>query len=404
MTVLVVWLNEQTNDEAVSSVFSSQRPAKVSATTKQEKPVDAKVESVKPVAEPAKKPTSIFDKIKPATVTKPEAAKPAEKPAVDLSQDAEEKLQLHSNASPETVAGWKSIKEINKQLRSKASEVEAEAARVKAELAELRQRVPDPTEVDRLRKEHEAATKRLAELDLRSHPEFRRQYVEPKEKLAGEIATLLQDNAVEGVDLGAILNKPRADFAKSVSEVADRLNDFDRTAFMGSMREMYRIQQEEGQALSKAGELSASLQKRTQDQQRAAFEEVYKEGTSHLQPFEVAADAPTEERAAAEAYNKSLAGIRERAEQAAFGRLGEKDVAKIALKAATLDHFFEHAVPHIEREIGKRDELIASLQKELQGLKAQTPGNEFNGGTSTGGSNKLEEMGLEDAVKATFRR
>lgn len=332
--------------------------------------------------------------------TKPTApAKPADTtPAA--SDNPEDKINLGDKASGDTRKHFDSLKGITKTLRT---DIAARDARIKELEAKAASGTATPADYEKLKSEHKALSDRLAVVDLQSHPDFAKRFGEPKAKLIGGLNTVLADNKVDGVDLPSLLNKPRPEFAKTVSEIAAKLPAFEQQAFLSDMRQLYTLEGEAKGELARAGEISAALQKKTEADQRAAFAKTW--GTldfnsDGLEALEIPADASAEEKASIEAYNAGIKGIRTAAEGIAFGKMDEAGVATAATKAAAFDFMRSHAIPRMEAEFSKARALIASLTEEVKALKANRSGT-GGGGGGGGGS---EEESHEAAASAAFRK
>lgn len=342
----------------------AQAPAKPSAPAA---PAKEAAPAAKSTAEPAKKPD--------APATPPAATKPVAEPAPELPED---KLQIPANASPEAVKNFKAYKDSMKEIlaaeRKRVSEAEA-----KLKLRETAAPA-DTAELERLRSEHKALSDRLLTLDLQNHPDFHKQYIAPRQKAFAESETLLADNGItEKVDFNSLLAKPRAEFAKTVSELAAKMNSFDSQTFTANMRQAYQLRAEESQAIAKAGDVHQQLQAQSARQQKQAFESVANEAAQSFAKKEITDDMPADIRAATEKYNASVDTIRTRAEAKAFGKLSERDVAQMAFKDVAYDHMVEHVAPLLEARDRAQVALIADLTAKLEAVNASRSPNATGG-------------------------
>lgn len=314
----------------------------------------------------------------------------------------EDKINLGDKASPETKQHFASVKALTKQLRG---DLAARDARIKELETKISSGAAVPADYEKLRAEHKAFSERVAVLDVRSHPDFVKQFTEPKAKMVQSISAVLGDNKIEGVDISSLLDKPRAEFMKAANEVAEKLPDYDRFEFMAGARQLYQLAQSEKEALSKSGELMKGLQAKALSTQREAFSKTWEKlgGMSEfLVKLEADPNATAEDKASIEAYNKAIDGVRTQAETLAFSPGGEEGVAQAAAKAASFDFFVSHAFPRIEAEYRQLASLVTQLQgelKQLRGSKAEAGAGSSGG---EGGSSGEPEMSHEAAARKVW--
>lgn len=392
---------EETHGSAATALFDAPAAGGGDAAAKAvaDKATADKAAADKAAAGAAKPPASPISKFGAKKPADDAAAKAAAEKAAAAAQTDEDKINLGDKASPETKTQFGELKKITKNLR-------AELAARDAKLAEAEKRngsAPTTPEIEKLRAEHKAFSERLSIVDLQNHPDYVRQFGEPKTKLVTGINTVLADNKVDGADIASLVGKPRADFMKSANELAEKLPDYERPAFMADMRQLYTLEGEAKAALGKAGEVGALLQKKGEQSAKAAFEETWKslDFGEALNPMEIPADASAEDRAALEAYNKAVGGIRTNAEQIAFGRTDERGASLTATKAATFDFLREHAIPRMEAEFAKAATLVSDLTKEIAALKAARAGGGSDGG---GGNDSTAEESHAAAASKVFSR
>lgn len=313
---------------------------------------------------PAEKPVT---PAKPQPIIKPkdEAPPPAELP--------EDKLQIPANASPEAVKNFAQYKASMKEILANERKARADAeARINVHTAA---NPAEQAEVARLKAEHKAALDRLAILDLQNHPDFTRQYTQPKKTALATASEVLAYNGKEGIDLAPLLGKPMKDFNAAVSEYTKDMNSADAATVAVALREARGLHAKESEALSKSGELHQQLQAKAAAEQKAAFESVSAEVIPNFMKREITAEMTPEAKASAEAYNKSIEGLRQRAESRAFGKVTERDVATMAYKEQALDHMVTHAIPMLESHISSQNAIIAELTEQLAAVKGtRSPG------------------------------
>lgn len=281
-------------------------------------------------------------------------------------------------AEPEGISeagkkGWKALKtKADTELKA----TEKKLADAEAQLATLRKATPaDIADVERLKAENQKALDRLAVLDLQSHPDFTRQYSEPKAKALSEANEVLSYNGKDAIDPNLLFAKSQKDFNAAVAEATKDMNAMDAMAVQSSLRAAYKLTGEESQALSKAGELRAGIEAKTAQQSKQAFEEVY--GNigieSILQPRQAPDSATADERAEVEMFNQKLSSFRSMSEKNVFGRLSPKDAAALGIKAAALDLIVSDILPVADKGfkvvVAQRDSLIKELQA-IKGLKS----------------------------------
>lgn len=318
----------------------------------------------------------VWSKI-PAAEPKVEAKKPEEKPVETAPVEAavsQEDPYSHIKQND-----WKALKEAARareaEAKKQAAEYQAKLDKAEADLAKYRTNIPNPEEAEKIKAENKAALDRLALLDFQSHPEYRRTFVEPKQKLAEQIRGLLLDNQVEGVDIDGLLNKPRIEFAKAVSEIESKMNTFDAGEFRASMREMAKLNESAKAAVGTHQQMAEGLKQQAEARARTAFESAVHENKAWMPaPFKIEQGVSPEEAAEMEQFNKSLAQVRLNAERYAFQPSDEKTSGAIAFKAAQFDFYTKHALPRMAKDYMAAKETIAELSNQLKELQAKRPG------------------------------
>lgn len=382
------------------SLQANLRKAMEQVTNPTPPPVEAKATpeakpEVKPVEAPKaaeKKKSTVFDAVAPEKEAKP---------AVEAEKDPFEHITPPEGMSEKSLTGWKALKT---EAAAKVRSAEQKLLDAQSQLDTYRKATPaEQADVAKLKADLQSAHDRLAVLDITQHPDFARQFIEPKKKALTNASTLLTDNGVaDSPDLTGLLLKPRAEFAKAVSEMVAKMPVYDQAEFTTNMREAYRLQGEEKGALAQAGDLSQKLQAQTAQKQKQAFEDVYATFHEKMRPLEIPDNANTEERAQLQEFNDALAQIRPAAEKYAFGRIDEKGVADLASRAASGDFIVRHAVPRMQREFAKAQQLVAELTEELTAIKgAKNPGS-FSA-DKDGAPADLSKGTLRDAMKEAER-
>ncbi len=322
----------------------------------------------------------LFKEKDPEAAKAPEPVKPAEaKPAepvkpVAPTADADRYADI---APPEGLSekgqqGWKALKtKANDDVRA----AQAALQTAQSELETLRKATPaDLADVNKLKADHQAALDRLAVLDLQSHPDFTRQYAEPKKAALAEATAVLayQDKPIT-TDLAALLSKPMKDFAAEVATMTKDMNAMDATTVQTALRNAYKIEGAEKAALTQASQLKSSIEAKTAQQQKQAFEETWGnlgEAGGFLKPALIPDGVTPEAKAELEAYNASIPSVRTTAEQYAFGRVDPKAATLIASKAAVFDFVSKTVVPRMEKEFAQVVSDNQRLAAELTAIKA----------------------------------
>lgn len=316
---------------------------------------------------------------KPSETPAADAPKPAEPPAeapvaqakaepAAPAKDRFSDIKPPDNATEVTLKGWDAFKT---KANAEVTAAEQRLSEAQAQLDNYRKATPAQQEdVAKLKSDLQAAHDRLAVVDLSAHPDFQKQFIEPKKKAVSEATMLLTDNAKEVPDMQALLGLPRPEFAKRVSEMAAEMPAFDQGSFVNAMRTAYQVEGDSKGALSRASELRAGLEQKTAAQQREAFEATFSTFQTNLKPLSAPDGATADERAEVEDYNRAMASIRPSAEKYAFGSMDAKGVAELAARGAGLDFIVQKAVPRMQKEYAKSQQLIADLTAELSAIRA----------------------------------
>lgn len=294
----------------------------------------------------------------------PTAATPPPAEPVDRFADIAEPEGISESGKK----GWKALKT---KAETEITTAQKKLADAEAQLAMLRKATPaDIADVEKLKGEHQKALDRLAVLDLQNHPDFTRQYTEPKAKALIEAGEVLAYNNKGAID-PALLGKSQKDFNAAVAEMTKDMNSMDASTVQVAMRNAYRLAGDERTALAKAGELRSGIEAKDAQQRTQAFEKVYGNlGFENLiTAKEAPADATAEQKAQVAEYNAALSQTRSMAEKNAFGRLSPEDAATVATKAAYLDVMVKHVVPVLEKGYSAVVAERNALAKELQAIR-----------------------------------
>lgn len=356
-------------DELIARTIPQQTPQNATEAVKQEaKPVveasvpkEAPKQETKPVAE---KKASVFDLVKQDT-PKEEPKKIEAKPVEEVDKDPFEGVKEND---------WKAAKAAAAQrlaaVKAEQAKIAEKAAELEKELVKYRTTVPDVSEVERLRKEKEEVENRLKVIDYQSHPEFKRQYVIPKENIVNSLKTIMADSGItDEVDFVRLTEKPRLEFAKAVSEISEKLNSFDAPEFREQARKLYALRGEEQNALRNSSQNLALIAEQNKARQRVAFEQAVKEvgATSFIKEHPINKDDTPEMVQLKQKYNADLAQYRKEAEEIAFNVTDEKSAAAIGVEAANYRFFIRNVAPIMvsehNRVVAERDQLRAEIDK-----------------------------------------
>lgn len=327
----------------------------------------------KPAAvEPVKPPTPSLLPKKQAPVAKTEPA-----PAGD---DPFEKFSLPDTAPEEQRSQFTELKRISRDQHKRIKEYETK----------LNAPAVPTAEVEKLRSEHKAALDRLAIVDLKAHPDFRRQFEEPKMKAVAEVAEVLGFNN-KTTDIEGLLSKDRKTFNAAVADLTKDLNSMDATSVQTALRQAYQLSQDEKTHLSKAGELHQQMRQQEEARARQAFAEV-SDNLGPVGEFLATLDTPdgatAEEKAEIESYNTAVTGLRSQVEKTAFGRQDEKGMAQLAWKGGILDLMLSHAFPRMDRMYQAAIAERNAFAEELAGVKAAKGVGTISGDPTKGGDGK----------------
>ena len=364
-----------------ASEFFDRKPAAPAAIAEPVKPAEAPKEEVKPKQEVVSPDEidspmlrALEKKSKPAS-----AAAPAQPTATPTNDNPEDKIELASNAHTSTKDQFKSLKTITRDLRGQLIQAQDRERSLQEQLKShaTAQPVQENPDIERMKAEHKAMSDRLALVDLQSHPTFQQQYVQPKSQSLNEAQQLLEANGIKDVDVASLLNKPRAEFGKAVSEAAKNLSPYDQTDFANNMRKAWELEQGSRSALAKSKELMNGLTQQNGVRQRGAFEKTWSSVAGsvneHIVELEALPTATPEERAAIDSYNQSIKNLRVNAEKLALNPMDEEGVSKAAIKAAAYDFHIAHAMPRLEQEMNALLKIVRDQASELKAIRSRNP-------------------------------
>ena len=334
---------------------------------------------------------------KPAAAEPPKAdAKPADKPAVPAEREPLD-IPEPKDMSPENLGNWKTWRE---QAKKEITDERKAREALAAQLEVYKKATPaDSEKATRLEARTKELEDKLAVYDLKGHPDFVKQYVEPKRNALKEAGEIVAYNGKEGVDLAALLELPQKDFNAKVSELTKDMNGMDATTVQAALRQAHRITNDEKGALSKAGELKQQLEAKAAAQAKAAFPETRTEVTSQLPELSIPDGASEAKVAEINAFNKARSDALAEAETYSFGRMSEKEVARVSHQAAMLKPVATILIPALQRDLKASNDMVAQLASELAAIKKGKTAPAFVGTKDAGGKPDTSNMSFQELAE-----
>ena len=382
--------------KALADKGVSVAPPPVEAPAAKEPAADPPVVEAPPPAEKGSLTAKIAARSKPATVVSADAS------VTPKGTNPEDEVQLGKEFSEAAHVSFGKIKSITSGLRDQLNASRETERQLKAQLDAAKAGAPvvDNTEVDRLRAEHKSMSDRLALVDLREHPKFKAEFVDPQNQALADASALLTANGIQGVDVASLLNRPRSEFGKAVSEAASKLSDFDRTDFAENMRKAWALNQGATAALGKSREIYGAMRNQTEAAQKQAFERTWGRTTGqvfeHLVELEAPDNATADQMAGVEQYNTAFKALRTVAEQRALGPASPEVVSENAIKSAAYDFHMREAMPRIAKELDALLTLNRKLSGELNAIRGRNPNYQISGAASpqSGGAGPNGELSI----------
>jgi len=351
-------------------------------------------------AAPAK-PQSILSR-KPAAAPAPT---PAVTPAPAVSTEADLPTELPAETPEPTKVNWRKSRELERNLRAQLAAKEQELATLGSQLKTYKDATPaEVADAQRIKAEHQALLDEIAVVKLESHPDFRRQYITPRDQALAAAKEVLAYSGKESVDTAALLSLPLKDFNARVAETTKDMNSMDANTVQSSLRAAYTANLAAQQALKNSSQLGQDLVAKQAQEAKQAFEGVIAKVSEFLVPIEAAPNASAEEQQQIAAHNQAVQNFRQSAEKNAFGRVNHAAAAEIATKAALADFLLSHGLPSAEREFNRikaeRDAAIAEANA-LKGARRSGPVTGDNTGAPPTGA---QPKTLKEIVAATYRK
>ena len=268
---------------------------------------------------------------------------------------------------------WDKAKALAAQHRK-----EALAAAQKAAELEARLKSTTPAEADAATKarlaDFEAQTKTLSDrlkiFDVQGHPDFQREFVQPRQLALAAAAETLKVEGVEA-DLTRLFSLKGKAFNEEASKISGKLTDFSQADFIAQLRKVQQLDAAAAATIANADQFREQKSKEFQSRIRGVYDEVTKVHAATFVPAVIPETATPEQRAVDEAWNKALVDRGVAAERYAFSNASEAQVAEVAHKAASYDLLVSQGIPRIAKLANVK---IANLQAELKAAKAELAG------------------------------
>lgn len=314
---------------------------------------------------------------KPSEAAAKPEAKPTETPAPEAKKNPEDELELDQKASTAARENFSKLRNITKGVRDQLISRDRELTDLKAKL-EAASKAPTSEQLkklEQLEKEHKALSDRLLLIDTQNHPQFKAQYIAPRDAALTSAKELLEANGVANADLNKLLALPRGELGKAVGELVKSLPDLDRSDVSQAVLNAWKLNQAGQDALRNAGDTYQGIRQKTVEQQKQMFNSQFDAITKGHQvaKLEIPVDASAEVRAEYEAFNADADALRANAEKIALEPTTEESIVERSMKVAAYDFHLKHVQPKLLSAINERNEVIARLTRELDGYRARNP-------------------------------
>jgi hypothetical protein len=350
---------------AAQSFFSSEPPA-----SKAEAPKGGAPAPETKVTTPPASPLGSFIKQPAAGETKPAPAAPTE---------VEDPLTKIADPDPKSkhAEDVKALKKAAIERGQKLSAAEKELAdlRAKVDAATKQAPVDDATKarIAELETANKTYSERLRILDVKSHPDFQKQFVVPRDTAISTLKKIVTDEEVLDVNIDQLLSLRGKKLNEAVSSVLEKLTPFSQGAFSAEVRKVLGLEEAAAQTLAQSEEFLKQHQTQSLSRNRAAFDRVSKEFNGFFVPQVVDPKATPEQKVEAEKYNAAIADTAKLAEQLAFGTVDDTTAARMAHESANFRFLTVHALPKLGGMIVERDARIAELESQLASVTVSKP-------------------------------
>lgn len=337
-----------------------------------------------------------------------EAAKPAESAPSQVTPPDFDKLVGPDEKSKHR-ADWDKMKAATSEHYKARTAAEQKLADLEKKLqARGPEQADEATKarIQQLESQIKSYDEKLKVYDLQSHPDFVKQYVEPKNNAVKSIKDALELEGVKSADVDQILTLEGKAFVDAVSKLLPELSEFNRQSVAQAFREAKNLSNAAKQALGNVDQLRQQYQQNFAARSRAAFDNVGKQFQDTLVAAEVPENATEEQKQEIATYNAELAALNKRAEALAFGETNEESVSAMAHKAVRLDFMANHALPRMfaafNGAIASRDAQIEQMSAQIKELTAANPQLKGGAGEGDGGGEKKAPTSHLEAAQGYF--
>lgn len=387
----------------IDNFFKSDEPAKDSSVPEQTTHPETREEIVEVS-------TGIAARL--AAKGKPVAASVAPAASLAVPADPVEAIEIQMRAANKNWKpsdGWTKLKEIGATERTARLKLETDLAEVQKKLTTIPASGSFvPEEVERLKAEHKAFSDELAVTRLEAHPDFRRQFIEPKQAELTRARDLLEAHNIKGAAVERLLALPRAELGKAVAEMVKDIPAFDQVEVSDALRKAYALEQGGQQALARSKDVLKQMQQNSAARARQAFESKWAPVAAgfkeHTVEMEIPANATPQQRQRAEQFNSAIQSLRSKAEQNAFAPHDEGGIAELAMKAAAYDLHVGVVQPQLLSEMDTILKSYGKLAEELKAIKSRNPNKGIHApaARSDDGTHDPTQMNHKDAAEHFF--
>lgn len=380
------WMNTLPSIEDSPAAAAASAPP---ATEQPKPPAVAPADTTPPAADKA-------DEQPPAADPKPAAKAAEEPPKADAAEDPEEKW-------PRSGDDWKRFKAKNKEKEqkyqaeikareSKLSEYDSKLKGMETELAELRSKAGAKTpeeaaEIEKLRKDVEDYSKRLAVAEVTSHPKFIAYFKNKVDEQVDLAKDIVGEEMAENV--AKVLTMTDGDSKRArIEEIVTDLSPIQQAQFGSVMNELRRIDRERQSEIAKAQENRTKMlaeQKTVAEQRANEGKKLFQTTLKSMQDAKEGI-AVYQQRENDAQWNAMVKANIAEAERILFGAQDKKpeDFARAALHAAA----FPMILKSYKEDMQERDTQIASLKAQVAKLSAAQPS---TGGTAQAGTEAAKQ-------------
>lgn len=358
--------------------------------------------STPPAAAPAKPAAASTEPPKaPAAAEPPKPAAPEPKPA-EKAPDASEEDEKW----PRSGDDWAKLKAKQKERETRLkteletreariAEFETRAKKLEEELEQVRSKAgqPDPetqAKLERLTKENEELSERLAITEVTAHPKFK-QYFDTKVSEQMEIVKDIFGDKADAVK--SILDLPPGEYKElRIEELVSDLNPLQTSQFGSVLLQLRAIEREKQAEIKRANEHRSKLdtdRTAAQEKRMAENRQIFANAVKEVQDAK-AGMAVFQPRDGDPKWNEAVKARIAEAEKICFGGEGmtPQTIAKAALRAAAMPVILESYKAHME----EKDAEIAKLSEQVKALSKSQPA---VAGGGTGGGTEPQPVAIK---------